>query len=160
MVARVGFYLNRGNRLYGCVGNTAAITVFDSNWSEWCCRISMAPAAPRQDRRDRARHCSLSSRAEPSVTSRGRGHRQRGPCQMGTSTAAPIPEPEQPDSCCRPIMKQPRRCQTGRHKDGTLIHTGLCQYAQVDENDVGHGQEGGQACPAVRCRHRYCVQRV
>ena len=38
------------------------------------------------------------------------------------------------------------RCQTGRHKDGTLIHTGLRQYARVDENDVGHGQEGGQPC--------------
>ena len=35
------------------------------------------------------------------------------------------------------------RRQAGRDEQGTLVHPGFAQDAGVDEQDVGHGQEGG-----------------
>ncbi|MNP20110.1 hypothetical protein D3C76_1126710 [compost metagenome] len=37
------------------------------------------------------------------------------------------------------------RGQAGGDEDRTFVHAGLAQDAGVDEQDVGHGQEGGDA---------------
>ncbi|MNF84530.1 hypothetical protein D3C84_668980 [compost metagenome] len=36
-------------------------------------------------------------------------------------------------------------CQAGRDKHRALVHAGLAENARVDEQDIGHGQEGGHA---------------
>ena len=35
------------------------------------------------------------------------------------------------------------RCQAGGDEHRALVHAGLAEDARVDEEDVGHGQEGG-----------------
>ncbi|MNH35260.1 hypothetical protein D3C79_959310 [compost metagenome] len=37
------------------------------------------------------------------------------------------------------------RRQAGGDEDRALVHAGLAENARVDEQDVGHGQEGGDA---------------